>query len=55
MFNKRLGILDNPLEFALSLVLNGNYSTGNQLNNLINNSDISDCQQYLQGEMFIIV
>ena len=43
MFNERSRIFDDPLGFSLSLVLNGNFSTGNYLNNLISNSNFNDC------------
>ena len=45
MFNERYGIQDDPLGYALRLVLNNTYNTKKYLDNFINNSTIDDCQQ----------
>ena len=42
--NERYGLQDDPLGFALRLVLNNTYKTSNYLNNLIN----SNLDDYLQ-------
>ena len=44
MFNERYRIQDDPLGFALRLVLNANYSTEVYLHCLINNSNYDDYQ-----------
>lgn len=44
MYNNRINLSDDPLGFVLKFILSNRYNTKNYLNNLINNSNINDCQ-----------
>ena len=44
MYNNRINLSDDPLGYVLKFILSNRYNTKNYLNNLINNSNINDCQ-----------
>ena len=49
MFHERYHIQDDPLGFALRLVLNNNYNTKKYISNIIKKNPVHDCQQDLEN------
>ena len=49
MYSERFNLDDDPLSFALKLVLNNRYNTRTYLNNLINENSIDDIQSDMQS------